>query len=291
MTMVALALVLGSALLHALWNLAAKRARSSGIAFAWSCSALSALLWAPIVLWMEGAALPALSPLIGWLAVSSALLQGAYFITLRRAYLLADLSVVYPIARGTGPLLAALAAVWLFSEPFGGLSGLGLVLIMLGSFTIGGGLKLFAGGASSAVRQGLLWGVLTGVFIAAYTLNDGYAVRYNGASPMLFHWLCMALIALFMLPSALLGRQAVAQALREDWQPLLVVAVLSPPAYMLALHAMTLAPVSLVAPAREISMLIAAFIGVRWLGEGQLARRLIGAGLIAAGVAALALAR
>ena len=116
------------------------------------------------------------------------------------------------------------------------------------------GLQLVAGGARPAVRQGLLWGVLTGIFIAAYTINDGFAVRYLDASPLLFDWLGIALRALFLLPFAVAGRQEVAQALREDWRPILVVAALSPLAYMLALYAMKLAPVSLVAPAREISM-------------------------------------
>ena len=291
MTMAALTLVLGSAILHALWNLAAKRARSSGVAFVWTCAALSTLLWAPLALWLEGAALPALPASIWVLAASSALLHIAYFITLRRAYALADLSVVYPVARGTGPLFASAFAVLLFAEPFGPLSALGLALIVLGSFTIGGGLQLIAGGARPAVRQGLKWGAVTGLFIAAYTINDGFAVRYLDASPLLFDWLGIALRALVLLPFAVVARQEVAQALRDDWRPILVVATLSPLAYMLALYAMKLAPVSVVAPAREISMLIAAFIGVRLLGEGELVRRLIGASLIAGGVAALALAR
>ena len=291
MTTVALALVVGSAILHALWNLAAKRAHSSGVSFVWSCSALSALLWAPLALWLEGATMPSLPTSIWVLAASSALLHIAYFITLRRAYAMSDLSVVYPVARGTGPLLASGLAVLLFAEPFGLFSALGLALIVLGSFTLGGGLQLLAGGGRPVVRQGLLWGVVTGIFIAAYTINDGFAVRYLDASPLLFDWLGIALRVLFLLPFAFAGRQEVVQALREDWRAILVVASLSPLAYMLALYAMKLAPVSVVAPAREISMLIAAFMGVRLLGEGELIRRLIGAGLIAGGVAALALAR
>lgn len=288
MTPAALALVLLAALLHALWNLAAKRARASGVAFVWTCSTLSVILWAPPVLWFEGDRMGDLPISIWLLAASSAVLHVLYFIALRRAYRVADLSVVYPVARGTGPLLTAIVAVLGFNEPFGALAALGLLLILSGGVTIGGGLGALVRRRDPAVRAGLAWGVLTGVMIAAYTINDGFAVRYQGAPAMLFDWLGIALRMLILTPFALGQRSAIAQALRVDWRPILVVALLSPAAYILVLYAMTMAPVSLVAPAREISMLFAAFLGVRLLGEGDLRRRMAGAVLIALGVGALA---
>jgi len=289
MTPAALAIVLLAAIIHALWNLAAKRARSSGVAFVWSCSTLSALIWAVPALWLQGDRLALLAPQAWLLAASSALLHVAYFLALRKAYGLADLSVVYPVARGTGPLLTALAAVLLLDEPFGLLAVLGLSLIVAGGITIGGGLQaIVAGRQSAAVRAGLAWGVLTGCLIAAYTINDGFAVRYQGAPALLFDWLAICMRVLMLTPFALAQRSTVIEAFRTDWRPILVVALLSPAAYILVLYAMTLAPVSLVAPAREVSMLFAAILGASLLREGHLYRRLAGAALIALGVAALA---
>lgn len=288
MTLVAFALVLCAAVLHALWNFAAKRARSSGVAFVWACSTLSTLIWAGPALWFEGYRLPGLPGSIWLLAASSAVLHIVYFLALRRAYLVSDLSVVYPVARGAGPLVSAGMAVLLFGEPFGLVAALGLALIVMGCFTIGGGLAALSGPRDTRVWTGLGWGLLTGLFIAAYTINDGYAVRYQGANPLLFDWLGIALRVLFLSPWAWVERQAVVRALRLDWRPILVVAAISPLAYILVLYAMTWAPVSLVAPAREVSMLIAAFLGVKLLNEGDWIRRVVGASLIAAGVAALA---
>lgn len=289
MTPAALAIILLAAFIHALWNLAAKRARSSGVAFVWSCATLSALLWAIPALWFQGDRLTSLSPLVWLLAASSALLHVIYFIALRRAYGLADLSVVYPVARGAGPFLTALVAVLLLDEPFGILAALGLSLIVAGGVTIGGGLQaIIAGRQSAAVRAGLAWGALTGCLIAAYTINDGFAVRYQGAPALLFDWLAICLRVLMLTPFAISQRATVVEALRTDWRPILTVALLSPAAYILVLYAMTLAPVSLVAPAREVSMLFAALLGATLLREGHIRRRLGGALLIASGVGALA---
>lgn len=289
MTPAALAIVLLAAFIHAIWNLAAKRARSSGVAFVWNCATLSALIWAIPALWLQGDRLAALAPLVWLLAAFSALLHVFYFIALRRAYGLADLSVVYPVARGTGPFLTAVTAVLVLGEPFGILAAIGLSLIVFGGVTIGGGLQaILARRQSPAVRAGLAWGVLTGCLIAAYTINDGFAVRYQGAPALLFDWLAICLRVLILTPFAITQRATVIEALRTDWRPILVVALLSPAAYILVLYAMTLAPVSLVAPAREVSMLFAALLGASLLREGHLVRRLAGAALIALGVAALA---
>ncbi|MEN9775836.1 MAG: hypothetical protein RL322_2906 [Pseudomonadota bacterium] len=288
MTLVALAMVLGAAILHALWNLAAKQARSSGVAFVWSCSLLSTVIWALPALWLEGDRLPGLPPGVWLLAASSAVLHVIYFVALRYAYSIADLSVVYPVARGAGPLMSAGCAVLLFGEPFGWVPALGLLLIVSGCFTIGGGWTALSVRRDSRIASGLGWGAFIGLFIAAYTLNDGYAVRYQGANPLLFDWLGISLRVVILAPWAWAGRSEVVQALRLDWRPILIVAAISPLAYILVLYAMTWAPVSVVAPMREVSMLVAAFLGARLLKEGELPRRLFGAALIALGVVALA---
>ena len=128
---------------------------------------------------------------------------------------------------------------------------------------------------------------LTGLTVAAYTINDGYAVRILGVPPLLFDWLGIAGRALLLVPFVLLARGELVQTVQRSWRTIAIVALLSPAAYILALQAMTLAPVSRVAPARELSMLVATLFGARLLGEPDMWRRLAGAALIASGVAAL----
>ena len=101
---------------------------------------------------------------------------------LQRGYGAGDLSIVYPVARGTGPLLASIAAIVWLGEPAGLHSIAGLALVVSGTFTIAGGLRTLRGGATAQTRRGLAWGLATGVLIAAYTVNDGRAVSVLGAT-------------------------------------------------------------------------------------------------------------
>jgi drug/metabolite transporter (DMT)-like permease len=286
----ALALVLTAAVLHASWNLLLKGARSDAVSVSWLTATLATLVYTPLALLLQGDTLAHWSSGV-WLAVLvSAVVHVAYFITLQRGYRAADLSVVYPVARGVGPLLTAFVAIAWLGEPAGPLSMAGIALVVCGTFTLAGGFALMRGGWTPRLRAGLGWGALTGVLIAAYTVNDGHAVRTLGAAPLLFYMLSDACRALILTPWAMRRAGAVRTALRQDWRAVVGVALLSPLAYVLVLQAMTMAPISHVAPAREVSMLIAAFLGARVLAEGELARRLAGAALIASGVACLALA-
>ena len=115
MTPVALALVLASAVAHATWNLMAKRV-ARGLAFNWLFDAVSVALYAPLALGAALAERPTVGPLEVVFVVGSALLHLAYFALLLRGYRSGDLSVVYPLARGVGPMLSTLAAVALLGE-------------------------------------------------------------------------------------------------------------------------------------------------------------------------------
>ena len=287
----ALALVLVAAVLHASWNLLLKGARGDAVSVSWLTATLATVIYTPLALLLQGDTLAHWSSGV-WLAVLvSAVVHVAYFIALQRGYRAADLSVVYPLARGVGPLLTAFVAIAWLGEPAGPLSMAGIALVVCGTFTLAGGFALMRGGWTPRLRAGLGWGALTGVLIAAYTVNDGHAVRTLGAAPLLFYMLSDACRAVILTPWAMRRAGAVRTAMRQDWRAVVGVALLSPLAYVLVLQAMTMAPISHVAPAREVSMLIAAFLGARVLAEGELARRLAGAALIASGVACLALAR
>ena len=135
----------------------------------------------------------------------------------------------------------------------------------------------------------MIYGLLTGAFIASYTVVDGYGVRFLLMSPILVDYLGNFVRVAVLAPAVLRDRPAAASLWRQQWKYALMVGAISPISYVLVLYAMQVAPLSHVAPAREVSMLFAALIGGHLLDEGDRLQRLLGAALIAAGVMALAL--
>jgi uncharacterized membrane protein len=132
------------------------------------------------------------------------------------------------------------------------------------------------------------YGLLTGAFIAGYTVVDGYAVKFMLMSPILIDYLGNLVRLALLAPWALRDRPAAAALWRQQRKYALLVGAISPVSYVMVLYAMQVAPLSHVAPAREVSMLFAALIGGHLLGEGDRLQRLFGAGCIAVGVMALA---
>lgn len=272
LTPVALGLVLASALLHATWNLAAKRAGGAtrGPAFVFAFSSATALLYAPFALARGGADVGAIGA-VGWAFVlGSAVLHVGYFVALQRGYRVGDLSIVYPLARGGGPALATVGAVALLGERPGTLALLGTALV------VGAALVLATSRAPAGTRvgPGVRWGLATAGFIAAYTLWDAVAVARVGVPPLLFLWWSELARATLLAPVVLRDPGGLRHVLRHHRGAVATVALLSPLAYLLVLTAFTLAPVSLVAPAREVSVLIGTLLGTTVLGEGARARRL-----------------
>jgi drug/metabolite transporter (DMT)-like permease len=301
MPLTALGLVLLAALLHALWNIAAKKA-GGGTHFAVLSCCLIVVLWAPLGLVLAWHAVPGWGWLEWGLVLASALANLGYFQALLRGYRAADLTVVYPIARGTAPLLSVMAAVVLLGETLSALGVAAVLAITLGIVLIAGGPALWRlragarGGADSAtaaahqtrVRAGLCWGALTGALTALYTVTDSYAVKVLGMSPMLVIYLGNVLRLPLLLPVSLRDRAGFVRDARAQWKAALMLAVFGPVAYLLVLYAVMMAPLSHVAPAREASMLFAALLGGRLLGEADRGKRLWGAACLAFGVVALA---
>jgi drug/metabolite transporter (DMT)-like permease len=290
MSAVALGLVLVAALLHACWNVVAKK--SGGDArFAFLAALFLALLWAPLGVWAAWDVLPSWHGLEWAVLLGSAVLHVIYFTTLLRGYRRADLTVVYPVARGTGPLLSSLGALLWLGESMSVAAALGVGAVVAGVFLVAGGPGLWRHAHDPAqrerVRAGIGWGAATGVCIAGYTLIDGYAVKMLLISPILVDYVGNVFRLPFLLPSALRDRRGFREIVRMQWRSALVVAVFGPLGYVLVLYAVRLAPISHVAPAREVSLLFAALLGGRLLGEGG-GSRIAGALCIAAGVAALA---
>jgi drug/metabolite transporter (DMT)-like permease len=291
MPLSALALVLAAALLHATWNIVAKHSGGDN-RFALIGSIQLIVLWSPVGLWVGWDALPRWTWREWSCVFASAVFHLAYFSTLLRGYRESDLTVVYPVARGTGPLLSATGAVLLLDEHLGLVGVAGVAGIALGVFLIAGGPGLWAKAHDPAqrlrVRLGLAYGAATGALIAGYTLIDGYAVKVVMVSPILIDYFGNVLRVPFLLPLAWRDPAGVREAWRTQWKHALVVSLLGPLGYVLVLYAVKLAPVSHVAPAREVSMLFAALIGGRLLGERDRGLRLAGALCIALGVVALA---
>ncbi|WP_077033324.1 EamA family transporter [Pelomonas sp. KK5] len=285
----ALALVLLAALLHAAWNLGAKKAGGDHH-FVLAGALAAALLWLPLVAPAAWEMLPRWSALAWTMALASALLHLVYFRTLLLGYRVSDLNIVYPVARGSGPAISALAALALLDEQLGLAGGLGLAAVIAGIVLMAAGPALWKPGDAAAKRRrwlGILWGSATGLTIAGYTVADGYSVKVLQLSPLLLYYMSNLLLVPFGLPAVLRERAGFLPALRRQWPYVLMMAVLSPLAYVLVLYALQLAPLSRVAPARELSMLVAALAGGKLLGEGERGWRLVGAALIAGGVIAL----
>lgn len=287
MTLAALALILTAAGLHAWWNLAAKRARS-GLPFVCAISLVIAPLYVPVVItyviWRQ----PVFDWSNAWVIAVSAGLKTGYALFLQRAYAHGDFSLVYPLARGTGPLLAVLAAVaWLGERPTP-LAVAGTLIVVASIYALTGGHRLLHPDRAH-LRAGVFYGVTTGAFIAAYTVWDAHGVAARGIPPVLFDAGTSWGVGVLLAPFGWKRRREVAALWRTHRRDILTVALLSPAAYVLVLTAMSFTPVSYVAPAREVSMLIGAFLGAHVLGEGELRVRLLAAAGMVVGVVLLAL--
>ncbi len=292
MPLSALALVLLAGVIHASWNIAAKRIGGDA-RFALLTSLMLLVVWAPLGLPMMIRDAPAWE-LTEWaVLMASGVVHVAYYLVLLRGYRMADLTVVYPLARGSAPLLSALVAVLFLGETLSTFGGLGIAGVVCGVFLIAGGPGLARAfrdpSASQRIRAGLFYGLATGVFIATYTVIDGWAVRYLGMSPILVDYVGNLFRILILVPIVLRNATGLRTLWRLQWRSALFIGVVSPISYVLVLYAMQVAPLSHVAPAREISMLFAAVIGGRLLAEGDRGPRIAGAVLIAAGVMALAI--
>jgi drug/metabolite transporter (DMT)-like permease len=288
----ALALVVLAGFIHACWNVVAKKA-DGDVRYAFFIGLFTVLLWGPLGLYLGWQQLPQWG-LAEWACVAaSGAIHVLYFIVLLRGYRKADLTVVYPLARGSGPLLSSLVAIALFGERISAWGFGGLAAVVLGVFLIAGGPGIWrnahAADQRARIRLGLLYGLLTGLCIASYTLVDGYGVKVLLLSPILMFYMTSCVQSLLLLPSVLRDRALAKQHWKLQWKYALLVGALSPVSYVLVLFALQLAPLSHVAPAREVSMLFAALLGGHLLGEGDRVARLLGAACIGLGVLSLSL--
>lgn len=282
MSELAITLVLIAALGHATWNYLAKRA-CGGTAFIWLFGNISALVYLPLAIGI----ILIQKPIIGWCQLcfmfGSAVLHSLYFCLLDKGYKIGDLSVIYPLARGTGPMLATLAAVFLLDEHPSAIALTGTALIGLGIIVITGNpIKM----KETAIKP-VLFAILCGAVISGYTIWDKVAVSTFLIPPLLLDWSANLGRVFLLTPYALNNWDEVKSQWVIHKTEALGVAVLCPLAYILVLTAMTFSPVSYIAPAREISILIGTIMGAKLLSEGNIKVRVVAASLMVAGLVAL----
>ncbi|HEX2862866.1 MAG TPA: DMT family transporter [Lacunisphaera sp.] len=287
MTSLALGLVLLAAFTHATWNFAAKRS-GGGLPFVWVSSlfALGLYAVAGVAYWLWWQ--PPLPAGVWWVVAGSGILKTLYALLLQRAYRHGDFSLVYPLTRGTAPVLATLGAIAFFGErptPLA-LAGGGLIVACVFLLTGGPGLLHTS---RAHLRQGIFYGLACATCVGIYTVWDQRAVSHLQLPPILYDGGTQLVLFSILTPFAWRRRQEVAEAWRDHRGKAAIVGLLSPVAYVLVLYAMSFTPVSYVAPAREISILIGACFGAKLLKEPDAPRRLLAAGGMAAGIIALAL--
>jgi drug/metabolite transporter (DMT)-like permease len=280
-------IVVVAAVAHAVWNTASKFKRGDTVRYVWAYTAASAVLCVPVAaVWtiVDGQRV-SLALVVG--AAVSGALHVAYSLALQTGYDRSDLGVVYPIARGTGPVLTMICAILVFGERLSVPEVVGAVLVVLGVVVVAG--NPFKAGRSHP-STGLLWGALTGATIAAYTLWDDHSITALHVDPLGYFAGTLVFETAFLAPRALRGGiRPIIDTLRSNPVSVPLIAVLSPLAYVLVLFAMQTAPIAVVAPLRESSIVLGSLLAWWLFHEGRLSRRLVGAVVVLAGIAAISI--
>ena len=288
MTALSLVLVLLSAVAHASWNLMLKRAGDPEV-FAWVMLVVGSILLAPVglaLLWYNSMDFPGLGFLL-----ASVVLHVFYFILLARGYATGDLSIVYPVARGMGPMLVPVLAVILLGEMVETMAIVGIAAIVGGIYTIswwGNFHQVLRSPLLFLRSAGMRYAVLTGLTIAVYSIVDKEGVGH--IQPLLYIYFMfigtVALLAPYILANK--GMETVKAEWRANAVPITVSGLLAFAAYGLVLTAFSLSRVSYVAPAREVGIVIGVLMGIFLLKEPFGRGRLLGSGLIVGGLALIA---
>ena len=289
MTGLSLSLILLASLAHSTWNLLLKRSGDKEV-FVWCLLVAASLMLVPL-----GAILLWLNPIQGagwWFVLATILLHILYFVLLGRSYEQGDLSLVYPIARGVGPMLVPVLAVLFLGETVALPAIFGIATIVVGIYILawwGNFHSLLRRPLEFLTNNATRYAVLTGVTIAVYALVDKPGVGH--VQPFLYMYLMTLGSAVGLSPYILRGKGIV--AIQREWRtsfaPILVAGPLMFLAYGLVLTAFSLSRVSYVAPAREVGIVFGVLMGVFLLKEPFGAGRLLGSGFILGGLVLIAL--
>jgi drug/metabolite transporter (DMT)-like permease len=283
----AFVLVFGAALSHAAWNIIAHGISKAGATFLWWGAVASTVVWIGAVPFTGGLGTDDLWSFALGVSVS-AVLHVAYMAVLQRGYREGNLSTVYATARGTGPFLSVIVAVLILGERPSAIALIGVAAVIAGVVAIGLVDRGRGAGRKRGLDLGLVFGLLTGVAIATYTIWDAHVVRTWELSPIAF----MVGTTLLQVPFysiAVRHRWDAVWALgRAQWRRIVVFGVLSPLSYILVLTAIQIAPVALVAPLREVSVVLVSLFGVFVLRESRPGWRIAASLVVVGGIVLLA---
>lgn len=282
MSLLAFALVLAAACCHATWNVLVKRL-NGGPELVWLFSAIAVLIYLPVTVCILLTDMPVFGSWMPVVIGGSAILHLGYFLLLQQGYRRGDLSLVYPTARATGPLLSTGFAVVFLDERLTARIAVGGAVVILAVLCLTGGVKSDRKKASAS----LLFGLGAGLLIGGYTVWDAYAVSALMVSPLLLDYGSSLGRSLMLLPYAMRRKPLLARHWRDHRLGVIAIAIFNPLAYILVLYALTFTPVVYVAPTREMSVLITVLSGSILLGEGDLRRRLSWAALMLIGIVVL----
>ena len=273
-----------AAMMHTTWNLLVKRAKEKQV-FMW-CSLIAGVIIFSPLLFTSSFTLISVWPFF----ISSALVEAIYYITLLRAYENGDFSLVYPIARGAAPAFLLIWATIFLGERPRLIGILGIALLVLGLVIVGGKTWWSQRKSTTFSKSALVLALGVACTISVYTAIDGAAVHH--VSPLPYTVLVIALTVLFITPAVVMryGKTAIVEEWRANWIQIALVGLFTLLAYILALKAYSISEVSYAGSVREISVVFAAFVGWRWLGESFGVMRLIGAIFIFVGILVIAFA-
>ena len=275
------AVVLGAAVCHATWNALIKIEGDRLVAMA-LLNVACGICAIPFVVW--GGTLRA--EVIPWVVLSGAL-HTAYFLMLIAAYRVGDLSHVYPIARGSSPLLVAVAATIFIGEYLPPIGVVAVILISIGIIS----LTVLARDSHAIWGRATIWAMAIGVMIGIYTLVDAAAVRLNGDVLPFAGWLFIA-GALPITGLAIATRRGlIVRLTRAQWRNGLGAGVLAFTSYALVIWGFSRAPIAYVSALREVGVIVAAVIGTRLMGEPFGRARVAAAAIVALGAVLLQSAR
>jgi len=279
-----LGLLFFGAIFHCGWNLLVKRASEKQV-FIWCALAFGALCFSPLLFFNSP------FPLYIWLYVlCSAAIETTYYVILTRAYDHGDFSLVYPMARGTAPALLTVWAILFLGDRPGPAGLAGIALIICGLALVGGKSWWQLRKTTSVTTSAVILALSVAFCISVYSGIDATAVHH--VNPLPFTVAVLGVSAILFAPFIFLryGRQKVTVEWRVHWRSLIFAGLFMLLSYMLALKSYSLAHVSYVGAIREMSIVFAAFIGWRWLGEDFGLMRLVGATLIFTGIVVIAIA-
>jgi drug/metabolite transporter (DMT)-like permease len=281
MPILAVVLLLTSAVLHALWNLILKQSSEKYIAMGWQVI-ISGII-SVVALFFTG-----LPPRSMWIfALISMTLEAIYFVLLSFAYSDHDFSLVYPVARGAAPALVVLWSFLFLQEVPSTLGFIGIATIVLGLVIIGA-TSLFQPHQGKPKFRGIAIALSIALVISIYTLIDGFAVKHG---PVMPYGLSMFMLVPILTTPVIVrhyGRDHFVKAWKDQPARLILVGFLGVIAYLFALFAYSIAPVNYSEAIREVSVVIGAFAGWQLLGEKLGKTRVLGAAVIFAGIVLIA---